>query len=141
VTPQNPAWYSGTVADTRRSANDSLPKAEAAAQHAIQLDANLADGYAALGRLQVRRGKLVLGGESYLKALALDPNNPDALQLYGNLLAEVGLLKEALATMQRLRAVEPFVPILNLNAAVVVWLNGQNNDAMAIADIAPGRGT
>jgi adenylate cyclase len=137
VTPQDPAWYSGAIADTRRLADDSLPKAEAAVQRAIQLDANLADGYMSLGRLQVRRGKLMLAEESYLEALALDPNNPDALQLYGNLLAEVGHLKDALTTMRKLRSVEPFVPILNLNAAVVVWLNGQDNEAIAIMEALP----
>jgi TolB-like protein len=137
VTPQTPAWYSGAVAETRRSADQSLPKAEAAAQRAVQLDSSLADGYASLGRLQVRREKLLLAEDSYSKALALDPTNPDALQLYGNLLAEVGRLKDALATMQRLRAMEPFVPVLNLNAAVVFWLNGQDNEAIATMEALP----
>ncbi len=137
VTPQTPAWYSGAVAETRRLADDSLPKAEAAAQRAIQLDPNLADGYASLGRLQVRRERLLLAEESYSKALGLDPNNPDALQLYGNLLAEVGRLKESFAVMQRLRSVEPFVPILNLNAAVVLWLNGRNDEAIAVMEALP----
>ena len=137
VQPQGPAWYSGTVAETHRTVDDSLAKAEAAALRAIQLDANLADGYASLGRLQVARGKLLVAQESYSKALALDPNNPDALYYYANLLAEVGRLKESLATMQRLRAVEPFAPIFSLNAAVVMWLNGQNNDAIAIMEALP----
>jgi TolB-like protein/DNA-binding SARP family transcriptional activator len=137
VTPQTPAWYSGAVAETRRLADDSLPKAEAAAQRAIQLDPDLADGYASLGRLQVRRERLLLAEDSYSKALALDPNNPDALQLYGNMLAEVGYLKQSLVVMQRLRSVEPFVPILNLNAAVVLWLNGRNGEATGVMEGVP----
>jgi len=137
VTPQDPAWYSGVVSETQLLAAVSLPKAEAASQRAIRLDPGLADGYASLGRLQVRRGKLILAEEAYLEALALDPNSPDALQLYGNLLAEVGHLKEALSTMERLRAIEPFVPILNLNAAVVMWLNGQDDAAIGIMEALP----
>ena len=137
VTPQDAAWYSGAMEETRRVGKDSLPKAEAAALRAIQLDANLADGYASLGRVQLARGELLRAEESYSRALALDPNNPDALLFYGNLLAEVGHLKEALAVMQRLRAVEPFVPIHNLNASVVLWLNGQADNAIAIMEALP----
>jgi hypothetical protein len=39
--------------------------------------------------------------------------------------------------MQKLRAVEPFVPIYNINAAEVVWLNGQNDAAMTILRSVP----
>jgi TolB-like protein/tetratricopeptide (TPR) repeat protein len=138
VMPQSPAWYSGAVAEIAQIARDSLPRAEAAAQRAIRLDPGLADGYASLGRLQVARGKLLPAETSYSQALALDPNNPDALQYAGNLLAEVGHLKEALAQTQRLRAVEPYVPVLNLNAAVVEWLNGENEQAIAtMEELAP----
>jgi len=121
----------------RRVADSTLPKAEAAVQLALRLDPNLAEGYAARGRLQVRRGELVSAEDSYKAALALDPNNPDTLQLYGNLLAELGRLKDALDTMQKLRAVEPFVPILNLNAAMVMWLNGRDEDAISIIETLP----
>ena len=58
------------------------------------------------------RGKFLLAEELLSKALALDPNNPDALIGYSNLLADVGRLKEALAMRQQLRALEPFVPRL-----------------------------
>jgi len=106
--------------------DDSLPKAEAAARRAIELDANLGDGYVSLGRLQVARGKLLLADESYSKRSRLDANNPDALSYNANLLAAVGRLKESLAMVQRLRAIEPLAPIFSLNGAVVVWLNGQS---------------
>ena len=105
-------------------------KAEQAARKAIQLDANLADGYLSLGGVQQRRGKFLTAEELYSKALALDPNNPDALQGYSQLLADVGRLKEALAMRQRLQALEPFVPIFNFNTAMILWLNGQTDAAI-----------
>ncbi len=137
VTPQAPAWYSGESAEIRRLAEGSLPKAETAARRAIQLDANLADGYAALGRLQVARGQLLAADQTYARALALDPSHPDTLQFFGNLLAEVGHLKEAVKVMQNLRAEEPFAPTFNLNAAMVSWLNGQDEEAIAILESVP----
>jgi TolB-like protein/tetratricopeptide (TPR) repeat protein len=137
LNPQDMAWYSGVVSDLRRVGNDSLPKAEAAALHAIKLDANLPEAYTSLGRLQVARGNLLMAEEAYAKALALDPNNPDTLLFYGNLRAEVGHLKEALDLMQKLRVVEPLVPLHNLNAAVVIWLNGQTDSATGIMESLP----
>jgi adenylate cyclase len=137
VAPTTPEWLSGALDEARRTVDASLPKAETAARRAILLDPNLADGHASLGRLQVVRGNLLGAEESYLKALALDPDNPDVLQLYGNLLAEVGRLKESLAMMRRLLSEEPFVPIYGANAAAVLWLNGQDDAAIAILEAIP----
>src|SRR5207237_2913978 len=131
------AWYSGAAAAQHRAAADAVPKAEAAAHRAIELDPNLADGYASLGRLQVRSGHPLPGDASYTKALSLDPNNSDAMWLFANLLAEVGRLKESLATMQRLLAIEPLVPVYNINAAEVMWENGKDEDAIAMMASAP----
>ena len=82
--------------------------------------------------VQATRGKFLLAEELYSKALALDPNNPDALDLYGNLLAGVGRLKEALAMKQKLQTLEPFVPGFNGSTAYALWLNGQNDAAIAM---------
>ena len=57
--------------------------------------------------------------------------------LFANLLAEVGRLKESLATMQRLLAIEPLVPVYNINAAEVMWENGKDEDAIAMMASAP----
>jgi TolB-like protein len=134
---------SSSVEEERRVADASLPKAEAAARRAVELDPNLADGHLSLGLVQQSRGKHLLAEDSFKQALTLDPNHPDTLHLYGDLLAGVGRLKEALVMQQHLRAVEPFVPVFNSNAATVLWLNGQNDAAIAILKDSPsgvGRG-
>src|SRR5262249_53002424 len=130
-TAYGPAWNSGAVESVRLIADVSLPKAEAAGRRAVQLDPNLADGYLALGRREIARGELLRADELYSKGLSLDPYNPEGLHLYANLFAEVGRLKESLALMQRLRAMEPFVPVFNANAATVMWLNGEDDAAIA----------
>lgn len=111
-----------------------MPKADAAARRAIQLDPNLADGYSSLGLVERVHGDLLQAEELYLKALALDPGNPDALHLQGRLLSDVARLEEALEIRQQLRAVEPFVPIFNVITAQVLWLSGQNDAALAILE-------
>ncbi|HMI97720.1 MAG TPA: BTAD domain-containing putative transcriptional regulator [Micropepsaceae bacterium] len=137
----HPARNSSAVEEYRRVVDASLPRAEAAAQRAIQLDPNNADGYLALGYVQAVRGKWLVAEELYSKARAFDPNNSDALHLYGLLLVEVGHVREALAMRQRLEAQEPFVPVFNSITGLVLWLNGQNDAAIAmLKDIPAGGG-
>jgi adenylate cyclase len=139
LTPnRDPSYFDGGSAeDLRRVVDASLPRAEAAAQRSIQLDPGLADGYLALARALDPRGKPLLAEEHYLKALALDPNNPDALALYSSMLAAVGRLKEALTMKQQALALEPYVPVYQRNTAGLLWLNGQNDAALALISRSP----
>jgi len=134
-----PAWallalaYSVSAArpnDVRYATEVLLPRGEAAARRAIELDPNLADGYASLGRIQAQRGQLLAAEDLYARALALDPNNPDALSIYANLRGSAGRLKDALAMRQQSIALEPFVPVYRGNLAEDLWLNGQNEAAI-----------
>ena len=128
----SPNYHRNSVDELRRAVDEFLPKAEAAARRAIQLDANVADAYMAMGRVQAVRGKFSLAEEQYAKALALDANSPDTLSSYSNLLGVVGRLEEAFAVKQKLRALEPFVPVFNSDAAQIMWLNGQTDAAIEI---------
>ena len=127
------AWFSGDAAELRRVTDASLPRAEAAARRAIALDGTLADGYEALGLVRERRTRLLEAEDLYRKALTLDPNHPDTLHQYSQVLAEVGRFDEAMAMRQRLQSIEPLVPVFNVVTAVFLWLNGQNQDAIAIS--------
>ena len=136
----HPTRNSSAGEEYRLVVNASLPRAEAAARRAIQLDANDADGYLALGYVQAVRGKPLLAEELYSKALVLDPNNPDALHLQSLLLAELGLVKDALPLRQQLLTLEPFVPVYNAITGLVLWLNGQNGAAAALFKSVPAGG-
>ncbi len=132
-----PAFVAGNIDELRRVAGASLPKAEAAAKRATELDPNSGEGYLNLGFAQLARFKWLLAEDLYSKALALDPNNPEALHRYGNFLAAVGRLREALAVRQRLQQLEPFVPTFNANTAAVLWLNGQDAAAITMLTALP----
>ncbi len=127
-----PLYLRASADEMHRAVEEFFPKADTAGQRAIQLDPNLADGYLSLARVQTGRGKWLLAEDNFSKAFALDPNNPDTLSSYSNMLANVGRFKEALALKQQLRALEPFVPTYNLDVAEVLWLNGQNDAAITI---------
>jgi TolB-like protein/tetratricopeptide (TPR) repeat protein len=133
LTPNfHPARNSGSVEELRRVVDVFVPKAEAAARRAIQLDPKNAEAHVNLAYMQQVLGKLLLAEDLYEQALAIEPSNPDALHAYSLQLVEVGRVKEAVAMRQRLQALEPFVPTFNQNAAAALWLNGQTDAAIAI---------
>jgi TolB-like protein len=74
----------GPLAEMRRVVAETQPKAEEAAQRAIALNPGLAEGYLALSRVPAARGNFLMADELRRKALALDPNHPDALQAHSN---------------------------------------------------------
>ena len=63
----------GDFEKVRSMAADVIPKGEAAANRAIEVDPKNADGYFTLGFIQHVRAKQQLAMESFAKAIALDP--------------------------------------------------------------------
>jgi tetratricopeptide (TPR) repeat protein len=131
------AFVNGSTDVFRRIAAASLQNAEAAAQQAIRLDPNNIDGYSGLGLAREFEGKFVQAEDLYKQALSLDPGSPDTLHRYSLVLAIVGRLKDSLALRLRLRAQEPLVPIFNQYTAIDLWLNGRNDEAIAIFKALP----
>jgi TolB-like protein/Tfp pilus assembly protein PilF len=130
----HPAWLGDSTDELRTLVAATQPKAEAAAQKAVERDPNLADGYLPLGRVYQRRRELLAAEDLFVRALALDPTNPEGLLVYSNFLAGVGRLKEALAAKQRLQALEPFVPVFTVTHSLVSWLNRQDDAAMEMSE-------
>jgi len=90
--------------------------------------------------MEAARGKVVAAEDLMRKALALDPDNPDVLNYYSLLLAHVGRLKEAMPIRLKLQSVEPFVPAYNSYTATLLWVNGQNDAALAMFKALPTLG-
>lgn len=106
VTQSWAADYAETPADVAAA----QAKALAAADKAIELDPNLADGYWARGNLRATVTWNWEGAQSDLrKALALNPGDARVLQAYGSLLASMGRLPEAIEITQRAAEAEPLL--------------------------------
>jgi TolB-like protein len=134
------ALVNGATDELRRVSKDSLQSADATAQQATRLDHNV-DGYTALAFVRNYCGGFIQADALFKHALALDPGNPEALHQYSLMLAGVGMLKAALPLRLRLQAQEPLVPIFNRATAEVLWLNGRNDEAIAILkDLPPAFG-
>jgi TolB-like protein/tetratricopeptide (TPR) repeat protein len=127
----SPEYFSGSVEELRRVVNEFFPKAESAARRAIQLDPSLPQGYVQLSRVQSFGGNKVQALDLYAKALALDPADGDSLNYVSLGLLSVGRFKESLAMRKQLRELEPLVPVYETNSAMILWVNGQDEQAIA----------
>jgi Tfp pilus assembly protein PilF len=121
----------GPVEEARRVVQSFREKAEMAAQKAIQLDPQHPGGYWAMAGLLWSGGQWVAAEDMVKQGLALDPNDPDVLLNYGNILLKTGQPREALVIAEKVRTLEPLVPAYTAFTAMVMQVNGQNEAAIA----------
>jgi TolB-like protein len=124
---------SGSVEERRARVDELRAKGEALAQRAIRSDPNSGRAYSMMAVLTWSRSKLLEADQLYANSLALDPVDYDGLGGYGIRLGEAGRLKDALAYMEKAHAVEPVHPVIAQDTASDLWLNGQNDSAVALA--------
>lgn len=91
------------------SANDSYPKAEAAANRALSINSNLAEAHTSLGFVSYRYHlKWQEAEQHFQKAISLNPSYATAHQWYASYLAAAGRLNEAVAEAKTAHELEPF---------------------------------
>lgn len=123
----DPSWaaaYSG-LSDTYRmctnvlaAPRDSMPKAEAAARKALELDDTLAEAHASLAGVLYRYHFDWRGAEQeFQRALALDPEYEEAHRAYGIYLLAPRRNQEAFAHLQRAAQLSPLSPVINTEFA------------------------
>jgi serine/threonine-protein kinase len=96
------------------SANETLPKAKAAALKALSLDNDLAEAHTALGLITHLWSYDFAGAErEYKRAIELNPNYASAHQNYGNLVSTLGKHEESLAKFRRALEIDPFSLVIN----------------------------
>jgi TolB-like protein len=130
----SPVLFSGSVEEARRSSQILLSKMEVAGQRAIELDPKHTDGYVSLACFHMINGKWAKAEDLFHQALMLDANDPEALHFYSLMLTWLGKGKLALAMRERLRTLEPLVPVYNIVSAVVMWINGDQASSISIVE-------
>ena len=91
------------------SADDSYPKAEAAANRALSINSNLPEAHTALGFVTYRYHlKWAEAEQHFKKAISLNPNYATAHQWYASYLAASGRLSEAVTHSKTAHELEPF---------------------------------
>jgi serine/threonine-protein kinase len=103
-----------------------LAKARSSADKAVELDPNLGPAHAAKASILLNIDFDFTAAEAeYRRALDLAPQNPAVLSSFGNLLARLGRLDEAVALLQRALALDP--------------LRGNSHSSVALYLVALGR--
>src|SRR5262249_31389020 len=95
----------------RATTEAAYSKSEMAARKAIELDPNHPNGYTALAWFEMARKNWAASDDFYKQALLRDPDDPDALHLSSITMMIEGHTKRALELREKLRTLDPFVPI------------------------------
>ena len=111
---------------------ETLPKARAAAQKALELDETLSEAHVSLATTTAAAGWwMPSGAEKELqRAIALDPSNVWAHQVYGIYLRQYGRLDQSLAEMERAEELDPLTPKKKNNLGVALYFVGRYDEAL-----------
>jgi TolB-like protein/DNA-binding winged helix-turn-helix (wHTH) protein len=139
VDPDYAAAYAG-LADTyalSRSVGllptaEALPKAKAAAEKALQLDANLAEAHASLGQIAPFLGWDWSGAKyHYERAIELNPNYATAHHWYAEgYLLPVGELNQALSEMRTAQQLDPLSAAITCDLGKELYFARRYDEAL-----------
>ncbi|MGB7586847.1 MAG: protein kinase, partial [Terriglobales bacterium] len=124
----------GVLSNFGGLATDVVPKADAAAEKALELDPTLAQPHALLGADKTQYSWDVAGGEAeFRKALELDPSDATAHQWYGEALAYMGgRVQESRDEVNRAHQLDPLSPIISHALAETYFYNRQFDKAIEV---------
>ena len=102
--------YRSLVSNSILDPKEYLPKAEAAARKALDLDQSLADAHYALANLKAYRWEWEDAERDYRRAIELNPNLAEAHRYYARFLSFMGRHGEALDQISRAKVLDPLSP-------------------------------
>lgn len=110
-------------------------KATAYIKRALELDADLSEAHASLGRLKRSNEWDWKGAEKeFKKAIELDPNNATAIAWYAQMLSFLGRSDEALAMVDRAIEVDPVTPMVEDVKFAILESAGRFDEGLKIAE-------
>jgi DNA-binding winged helix-turn-helix (wHTH) protein/Tfp pilus assembly protein PilF len=139
--PQFALAWAG-LADAYNFLGDA-PRAKVAARRALEIDESLAAAHAALANAAMFHDFDVLGAERELRrAIEIDPEYATAHHWYAFALVSQGRREEALAAIERARALDPTSPVINADVAAILYYARRYDEAILqlrrTIDLEPG---
>ena len=135
-----PSLRGGLPEEERKIVERTIPRSEALARRATELDPKAADGFVALAYANMVQRRMVAAEDAFRQALALNPNQADGLHGLSQLLAAMGRIKESLAMRDHLQAIEQSIINYTADTAEIIWLDGDTGKAVAMLQpFRPGR--
>jgi len=125
--------YGDLVAVGILDPKEFTPKAEAAAQTALELDDSLAEAHLARGKTKLAAWDWAAAEREFKRAIELNPNLDRARGLYAFYLSLMGRHDEAIAEGKRIRELDPLSPVVNWRIGYRLLLARQNDQAIEAA--------
>lgn len=120
---------------TLSPAAESYAKARQAAERALVLDPRSGEAYAALGfNAFYGSHEFAHSAELFDKALALDPDNAQALHWYALTSMQMGEFERPLALIDRALVLQPDSRSIRANAALIHYYSGDTQTAIAMLE-------
>ncbi|MCH7576153.1 MAG: hypothetical protein IIA59_13665 [Candidatus Marinimicrobia bacterium] len=112
-----------------------LDLAEEYAEKALKLDPQSSEGHVVLGLVNIAfRGNVKKGLYHFKRALAINPNNPDALFWAPVGYTLVGKTAEAYALVDRLLEIDPLTPTIHILPGLLSLMSGQFETAVELGE-------
>ena len=110
---------------------ETFPRALAAANKALELDAELGEAHTSLAHVKVQYERDLPGAErEYQRALALAPDYAVAHMLYGLFLAATDRPDDGLAHLRRAQELEPLQLAASANIGMLLYFSRRYDDAI-----------
>ena len=119
--------YRSLVGGTVFDAKEYLPKGEAAAKKALELDESLAEAHYALANLKTYAWQWEDAEREYKRAVELNPNLALAHRWYASYLRLMGQHEQAISEINRARELDPLSPGVNATVGYIL-LNARQYD-------------
>src|SRR6266498_4236902 len=121
---------------------ETLPKARAAADRALQIDDSLSEAHASSARIYEQLWRWSEAETEYKRAISLNPNNPTAHQRFALHLRTRLRFDEAMSEIKWAQELDPLSPGISANAAFAYLLKNDLNAAIEqdkkIVELDPG---
>ena len=113
-------------------ASETLPKARAAADRALQIDDSLAEAHASSAVIYKKLWRWAEAEKEYKRAINLNPNYATVHHWFAIYLYARGQVDEALTEIKRAQALDPLSPIISSNLAIVYLLKNDPSSAIEL---------
>ena len=110
--------------------NETLPKARAAADRALQLDDSLSEAHTSSARTYEGMWRWAEAEREYKRAVSLNPNYPTAHHWFSYYLMTKRHFDDALREAKRAQELDPLAPVISNNVAYAYLLKNDVNSAI-----------
>ena len=111
-------------------AKETMPRAEAAALKALEIDADLAAAHASIGAVEsLYHWNWAAGVRAFQRAIELDPSYPVGHLCFA--LLPLGRLDEAYSEWKRAAELDPITPVVNVGPAMILVFQRQYDRGIA----------